>query len=349
MDLIKRLDALGYVGATTEGITRVAGSADDEKAKLLVSEWMMFDGLEVRYDEHNNLIGRLPGNDPELPPIVVGSHIDTVVNGGKFDGAYGIIAGLEAAKALRGDLNHPLEVVAFHDEEITMSGSRGYARDNQDIASFIEIHVEQGPVLEEANIDLGVVTGVVGQRRIHFTVFGEPNHGGTTPMHLRNDALVKASHAVGYIYNKALEDGHITATVGELTVSPNKFSIVPGRVDFTVQIRDTCSDRMDAFAEDIINKYNFAYEFTEVQEPIMCDERLKDCIKASCDALDTPYMELPSRAGHDAQVFFHCPMAMLFVPSRAGVSHSPLEYTSPDQCYTGLRALIETLWRADQL
>ena len=107
MDLIKRLDALGYVGATTEGITRVAGSADDEKAKLLVSEWMMFDGLEVRYDEHNNLIGRLPGNDPELPPIVVGSHIDTVVNGGKFDGAYGIIAGLEAAKALRGGPKPP--------------------------------------------------------------------------------------------------------------------------------------------------------------------------------------------------------------------------------------------------
>ena len=348
MDLIKRLDALSYVGATPEGITRVAGSTADEEAKLLVSEWMQQDGLKVRYDEHNNLIGRLEGQR-DLPPIVVGSHIDTVINGGKFDGAYGIIAGLEAAKQLREQLEHPLEIVAFHDEEVTMSGSRGYARDNQAIKSFIEIHVEQGPVLEEADIDLGVVTGVVGQRRLHFTVFGEPNHGGTTPMYLRNDALVKASDAVQYIFNKALEDGRITATVGELTVSPNRFSIVPGRVDFTVQIRDTSSKRMDAFAQDIIDRYNFAFELTESQEPILCDPRLQDCIRDACEALETPYMELPSRAGHDAQVFFHCPMAMLFVPSRAGISHSPLEYTSPDQCYTGLRALIETLWRADKL
>ena len=105
MDLIKRLDALGYIGATPKGISRVAGSCFDEEAKLQVSEWMQDDGLAVRYDKHNNLIGRLPGLNPDLPPIVVGSHIDTVVNGGKFDGAYGIIAGLEAAKELQGELN----------------------------------------------------------------------------------------------------------------------------------------------------------------------------------------------------------------------------------------------------
>ena len=137
MDLIKRLDALGYIGATPQGITRVAGSAADEQAKLQVSEWMQDDGMEVRYDEHNNLIGRLPGLNPSLPPIVVGSHIDTVVNGGKYDGAYGIIAGLEAAKELQGVLRHPLEVVAFHDEEITMSGSRGYAADNPNISLLL--------------------------------------------------------------------------------------------------------------------------------------------------------------------------------------------------------------------
>ena len=143
MDLIKRLNQLGEVGATSgEGITRVAGSAADIEAKALVAKWMKEDGAEVRYDEHNNVIARYKGTGEGLSPIVVGSHIDTVVNGGKYDGAYGIIAGIEAAKELRGQLLHPLEVVAFHDEEITMSGSRGYAADNQDIKSFIEVHVE---------------------------------------------------------------------------------------------------------------------------------------------------------------------------------------------------------------
>ena len=349
MDLIKRLDALGYIGATPQGITRVAGSAADEQAKLQVSEWMQDDGMEVRYDEHNNLIGRLPGLNPDLPPIVVGSHIDTVVNGGKYDGAYGIIAGLEAAKELQGVLRHPLEVVAFHDEEITMSGSRGYAADNPNIKSFIELHVEQGPVLQSERKDLGIVTGIVGQRRVHFTVFGEPNHGGTTPMSMRDDALVKAAEAVVYINKLANINGRLTATVGELTVSPNKFSIVPGRVDFTVQVRDTDSVAMDDFLKVIHESFGFAYEVTESQEPITCDPDLRDCVLEAAKALEVPYMELPSRAGHDAQVFFHCPMAMLFVPSRGGISHSPLEYTSPDQCYTGLRALIETLWRADKL
>ena len=347
MDLIKRLDSLGYIGATPNGITRVAGSPADEQAKLQVSEWMMDDGMEVKYDEHNNLIGRLSGLNPDLPPIVVGSHIDTVVNGGKFDGAYGIIAGMEAAKELQGELNHPLEIVAFHDEEITMSGSRGYASDNPNIKSFVELHVEQGPVLEAVGIDLGVVTGVVGQRRVHFTVFGEPNHGGTTPMNMRDDALVKASKAVVRINELANLNGNITATVGVLTVSPNKFSIVPGRVDFTVQIRDTDSTSMENFLQVIHEEFGFAYEVTESQEPIQCDPTLIDCIKESATALDVPYMELPSRAGHDAQVFFHCPMAMMFVPSRGGISHSPLEYTSPNQCYTGLNVLIETLRRID--
>ena len=279
---------------------------------------------------------------------MTGSHIDTVVNGGKYDGALGIVAGIEAARALQGKLRHPLQVVAFHDEERTMSGSKAFAQKNEPFA-FVELHVEQGPVLEKSGKDLGVVTGIVGQRRVHFTVFGEPNHGGTTPMDMRDDALVKASKAVVRINELANENGRITATVGELTVSPNKFSIVPGRVDFTVQIRDTDTQSMDDFLQVIHDEFGFAYEVTESQEPIECDSSLRACVRDAAVSLDLPYMELPSRAGHDAQVFFHCPMAMLFVPSRGGVSHSPLEYTSPDQCYTGLRVLIETLGRVDKL
>ena len=129
MDLIKRLDALGYIGATPQGITRVAGSAADEQAQLQVSEGMMDDGMQVRYDKHNNLIGRLPGLNPDLPPIVVGSHIDTVVNGGKYDGAYGIIAGLEGSSGA----TSPPGSWRLPRREITMSGSRSYAADNPNI------------------------------------------------------------------------------------------------------------------------------------------------------------------------------------------------------------------------
>ena len=344
MDLIKKLDALGDVGAGPNGITRVAGSCADDDAKTLVASWMREAGMFVAWDEDDNIVGTLPGDDLSLAPIVTGSHIDTVVNGGKYDGALGIVAGIEAAKALEGKLRHPLRVVAFHDEERTMDGSKAFAAKNE-AAAFIELHVEQGPELERNGKDVGVVTGIVGQRRVKFTVFGEANHGGTTPMDLRDDALYKASKAVTWIFERALAHPTVTATVGELQVSPNRFSVVPGRVDFTVQIRDVDAAEMDAFLQSTIDEFGFAYEVTETQEPVLCDPRIMDAID---QATDTTSMRLPSRAGHDAQTFT-CPMGMIFVPSRGGISHSQYEYTSPDQCYTGLNTLINSIQRVDKL
>ena len=345
MDLIKKLDALGDVGAGPNGITRVAGSCADDDAKMLVSRWMKEAGMDVFWDQDDNIVGYLKGDDMSLPPIVTGSHIDTVVNGGKYDGALGIVAGIEAAKALQGKLRHPLQVVAFHDEERTMDGAKAFAAKNE-IAAFLELHVEQGPDLERYSTDIGVVNGIVGQRRVKFTVFGEANHGGTTPMDMRDDALYKASKAVTWIFERALKHSTITATVGELVVSPNRFSVVPGRVDFTVQIRDVFSERMDAFLEEILNKFNFAYEVTESQEPVMCDNLIMDAIHNEATSHGLSAMFMPSRAGHDAQVF-NCPMGMIFVPSRGGISHSQYEYTSPNQCYNGLNVLIGAIQRID--
>ena len=345
MDLIKKLDELGDVGAGPNGITRVAGSCADDDAKTLVASWMKDAGMSVHWDYDDNIVGYLKGDDMSLPPIVTGSHIDTVVNGGKYDGALGIVAGIEAAKALRGKLRHPLQVVAFHDEERTMDGSKAFAAKNDDIAAFLELHVEQGPELERNSKNIGVVTGIVGQRRVKFTVFGEANHGGTTPMDLRDDALYKASKAVTWIFERALAHPTVTATVGELQVSPNRFSVVPGRVDFTVQIRDVDTAEMDAFLQSTIDEFGFAYELTESQEPVLCDPRIMDAID---QATGTTSMRLPSRAGHDAQTFT-CPMGMIFVPSRGGISHSQYEYTSPDQCYTGLNTLIDSIKRVDKL
>ena len=345
MDLIKKLDALGDVGAGPNGISRVAGTTADDDAKMLVSSWIKDAGMRVTWDDDDNIVGYLKGDDMSLPPIVVGSHIDTVVDGGKYDGALGIVAGIEAAKALTGKLRHPLQIVAFHDEERTMDGSKAFAAKNDPYA-FLELHVEQGPDLERFSKDIGVVTGIVGQRRVKFTVFGEPNHGGTTPMDLRDDALYKASKAVTWIFERALEHPTITATVGQLEVSPNKFSIVPGRVDFTVQIRDVNSAEMDLFLQSIIDEFGFAYETTESQEPVVCAQNIMDIIHDEATSAGLGAMLMPSRAGHDAQVFT-CPMGMIFVPSRGGISHSQYEYTSPDQCYNGLRVLIETIRRID--
>ena len=320
MDLIKKLDALGDVGSGPNGITRVAGSCADDDAKTLVASWMRDAGMLVTWDTDDNIVGYLKGDDMSLPPIVVGSHIDTVVNGGKYDGALGIVAGIEAAKALQGKLRHPLQIVAFHDEERTMDGSKAFAEKNDPYA-FLELHVEQGPELERHGIDIGVVNGIVGQRRVKFTVFGEANHGGTTPMDLRDDALYKASKAVTWIFERALQHSTITATVGELMVSPNRFSVVPGRVDFTVQIRDVFAEEMDAFLEEILDNFNFAYEVTESQEPVMCDHPIMNAIYDEATRQGLSAMFMPSRAGHDAQVF-KCPMGMIFVPSRGGISHS---------------------------
>ena len=160
-----------------------------------------------RRDQYGNIIGRIDG---EGPPIVTGSHTDTVATAGKYDGALGVLAGIEAARELKGKLKHPLEVVIFRDEENTMDGSIGYSSNKPDIKAFIELHVEQGPILDVQQLDIGIVQGIVGQRRCSVSVFGQENHAGTTPMHMRNDALVKTAEIITYIDQKAQEcDGQL--------------------------------------------------------------------------------------------------------------------------------------------
>ena len=258
MKLLERIDELSKIGLTDEGVCRKSGSKEDQEARDLVVRWMMEDGLTVQNDEHGNIIGRLDG---EGPPIVTGSHIDTVSTAGKYDGVLGVLAGLEAARTLKGSLKSPLEVIVFDDEEDTMRGSIGYTKDKPDIKAFLEVHVEQGPVLDVQQLDIGVVTGIVGQRRCSFTVNGQENHAGTTPMSMRDDALYKASELVVYVSDMANEmyDG-LVATVGKLNVSPNAFSVIPGRVDLTLQIRDLSVENMEGFVENVSNMFELDYK-----------------------------------------------------------------------------------------
>jgi N-carbamoyl-L-amino-acid hydrolase len=347
MKLLERIDELSKIGLTDEGVCRKSGSKEDQEARDLVVRWMMEDGLTVQNDEHGNIIGRLDG---EGPPIVTGSHIDTVATAGKYDGVLGVLAGLEVARTLKGSLKSPLEVIVFDDEEDTMRGSIGYTKDKPDIKAFLEVHVEQGPVLDVQQLDIGVVTGIVGQRRCSFTVNGKENHAGTTPMGMRDDALYKASELVVYVSDMANEmyDG-LVATVGHLNVSPNAFSVIPGRVDLTLQIRDLSVENMEGFVENVSNMFELDYKVEHSSNPAICDEGIKEIIKSVSQDLDLKHIEMPSRASHDAQNFTFCPMGMIFVPSIGGVSHSPLERTSDKHCEDGVRVLTEVIRKVDQI
>ena len=336
--LIDRIEEL------SETLPRRAYSVADETGNAYVIQWMLEDGLQVRQDQYGNIIGRIDG---EGPPIVVGSHTDTVETAGKYDGVLGVLAGIEAAKTLKGTLKHPLEVVIFRDEENTMGGSIGYTSDKPDIKAFLELHVEQGPVLDCQQLDIGIVQGIVGQRRCSVSVFGQENHAGTTPMNMRNDALVKTAEIITYINQRALEYDGLVATVGVLDVHPNAFSVVPGRVDFTLQVRDLSSNSMEQFVAEICKKFDLRFEIIHSSEPALCDRMVMKHIASSSDGLNLKSIEMPSRASHDAQNFTFCPMGMIFVPSIGGVSHSPKESTSDKHCYDGLNVLIETIRRID--
>ena len=340
--LITRINEMAKVGATENGVCRRSGSGEDQIAKANCISYMMQAGMTVRRDNHKNIIGRLEG---EGSPIVTGSHVDTVETAGKYDGVLGVLAGIEAAERLKGEIKSPLEVVIFNDEEVTMDGSIGYCSNQPDIKAFLELHVEQGPVLDFQQKDIGVVSGIVGQRRCRFSVHGQENHAGTTPMNMRDDALVKCAKIVSYINKRALEHDGLVATVGVLDVHPNSFSVVPGRVDFTMQVRDLDAYTMDMYVEEISRKFDLRVEVIHRSEPTLCDDGIMDIISESCGDLEKVVM--PSRASHDAQNFTWCPMGMIFVPSIGGISHSPLEKTSDKHCLDGLNVLVETIRRID--
>ena len=342
MKIIERIEELSKVGWTENGICRAAGSPEDVQGKSLVVQWMLEDGLTVNRDIYGNVRGRLEGSGP---PIVTGSHTDTVATAGKYDGVLGVLAGLEAARELKGKLRHPLEVVIFDDEENTMSGSIGYCSKKPDIKAFLELHVEQGPVLDVQNFDIGIVQGIVGQRRCSVSVYGQENHAGTTPMNMRNDALVKTAEIITYINKRALEHDGLVATVGVLDVSPNAFSVVPGRVDFTLQVRDLDATSMENFVDDVCKKFDLRYEISHQSEPALCDDTIQQFIEDSCSGLKS--IRMPSRASHDAQNFTFCPMGMIFVPSIGGISHSPKERTTDEMCINGVKVLIDTIRKVD--
>lgn len=363
-------------------------------------------GLTWRYDTAANLIGRREGREPGLPPILMGSHSDTVPSGGRFDGALGLLAGLEVLRALdeRGiSTRHPIELVDFLAEEpseygVSCVGSRAIAgalTDEQlalcradgeslgaamsriggapegrmsavrsDVAAFLELHIEQGRVLESSVTKIGIVTGIVGIIRFSLCFTGAADHAGATPFDLRQDALVAAAQTVSAV--RAIGEelaargrGYVIATTGCITVEPNAANVVPRLARLVVEMRAEDAALMAEFASRLDQASAEAAatarvtrtDFTRLSysQPALSDARLMGHFTAACKNLDLSSTRMASGAGHDAAFMARiAPAAMIFVPSREGRSHCPEEWTDKDQCADGAAVLLETLLRVDQ-
>ena len=395
-----RIKALAKFGANADGgVDRVAYSPADIAGRTYIKGLMQELGLEVRIDSGGNIIGRRQGREPDLRSIMFGSHIDSVPGGGNYDGDVGVVSALEVIDLLNAAghvTRHPLEVVVFSNEEgglvgsLVMTGALKPAaldvvshsgltiRDGIDILggdserlaaavvkpgalkAFIELHIEQGAILDEAEIEIGVVEGIVGIRWWDVTIDGFANHAGTTPMNRRRDALVAAARLTLAINQVALEmPGRQVATVGRIRAEPGAPNVIPGRVVMSLEVRDLKLAKMEqVFAEIEMRAAKIAdqtgtsirFDLIDVDShPEPTDPRLRRIIARAAQMYGYSYRLMPSGAGHDAQdLATITPTGMIFVPSRGGISHSPREFTSPRHMANGADVLLGTVLAIDQ-
>jgi N-carbamoyl-L-amino-acid hydrolase len=393
--LLMALDELAEIGALDGGgCARLALSDEDKAGRDLVVGWMKVLGLDVQIDAIGNVIGLRAGRE-KLAPIMTGSHIDTVRTGGRYDGNYGVLAGLEVVRALNAakiTTRRPIAVAFFTNEEGArfqpdMMGSLVYAgglglneayaaADKEGVAvgdelcrigylgsakpgairphAFVELHIEQGPILDEEKVRIGVVESVQGISWTEYTVTGVSNHAGTTPMRLRRDAGYLAASVNLFVRKLAWEmGGHQVATIGSLSLRPNLINVVPNRAVFTVDLRNTDEARLEeAEARVATHIAELAREERlEVEsrvlarfEPVIFDAKLVDRVEHHARALSLSTRRMPSGAGHDAQMMQRlCPTAMIFVPSVAGLSHNIKEHTEPDDLVVGAQVLLNLM------
>lgn len=398
-ELTPLLESLASFGADERGgVTRLLYTQPWLDAQTFLAGRMRRAGLEPRFDRAGNLYGRLPGTLPDAPVVLTGSHIDTVASGGRYDGAYGVAAGLLALDYLKRTYGAPLrtlEVVSLCEEEgsrfplaywgsgnvtgayrleeasgpadadgITLAeamASSGFGRGDQpdcrryDLGAYVELHIEQGIVLERTGHSIGLVTTIVGQKRYAFTVTGSTNHAGTTPMSMRSDALAGVAEMIAALETAAAEAGDpLVATVGRLEVVPNTPNVIPGEVRFTLDLRHDRGEELDRFAAGTLERIeaiaarrglSLKRQAWLETEPTPMHAGLGSLLERVCRDKRLPVLPMVSGAGHDAQLFAPiCPTAMLFVPSRGGISHSPDEYTSPELLAKGAAALAACLY-----
>lgn len=394
-DRLTELSSVGKQGS--RGVTRLSFTEDERAAKNLVASLMEEAGLSVREDAVGNLIGRKEAANRDAPVVLIGSHLDSVYNGGNFDGPLGVLAGIEVLQAMseRGlQTECPIEIIAFTDEEgarfsFGMVGSRALAgtlapsnlqhEDEQGISiaesmrnsglspdsigdaaypkdsikAYVELHIEQGKILENEDLPVGIVTGIAGPLWLQFVLEGEAGHAGTTPMNLRHDALATAAHIMRSIEAEASQTGSTVGTVGQLNLSPGGINIIPGRVEFSLDLRDISEQVRDEVEQRIVEEggrlceergIGLNIETLQRVAPAPCSELVQNAAKAACEKLGLKPYFLASGAGHDGmQLKDLCPIGMIFVRSQGGISHNPAEWSSKEDCAHGANVLYHTV------
>lgn len=391
---------LSSIGADpTGGTTRLLYDESWRQAQSELKEKFTDIGLATQYDEVGNLYGRLEGTKYPNETILTGSHVDTVVNGGKLDGQFGILASYLAVKYLKEKYGAPLrslEVISMAEEEgsrfpyafwgskniwgladnkdvidatdvngikfvdaMTESGFKfkdELAPIRDDIKAFVEIHIEQGSVLEKTGKQVGIVNSIVGQKRYTITLTGEANHAGTTPMGYRKDAVYAMSKMIGEATDKAYEAGDpLVLTFGHIDVQPNTVNVVPGQVAFSMDCRHTDAKALKEFTEEVESLFTEIAKKHDVsididnwmdESPVPMSKEIVGTLEEACKEANLNYTVMHSGAGHDSQIFaVHVPTAMLFVPSINGISHNPAEDTKTEDLVEGLEALIASLYK----
>lgn len=397
--LLERINSLGQIGRIEGpkgewGSARLALTEEDRLGRDLVVSWMRDLGMTVSIDGIGNAVATWPGSQSDLAPVMMGSHIDTVRTGGRFDGNLGVLAGLEVVEAVQRSgvsLRRGLQVAFFTDEEGArfapdMLGSLVYvgglgledaldvrdadgARLGDELSAigyagsmpcpsvsfphaFVELHIEQGPVLEDERVTIGAVTGVQGISWTEVTITGQSAHAGTTPMRLRRDPMVVAAQVIAEARAVARRlGGTQVATTGRIDAYPNLVNVVPARVTFTLDLRNTDEDRLQQ-AEQAM--FSFARRMAAEEgcditlkplarfEPVQFDERMISLVERLAADLGHSVRRMPSGAGHDAQMLARvCPTSMIFVPSINGLSHNPAEDTSAEDLEAGANVLLQ--------
>lgn len=401
--LWNRLQALGEVGKDNlGGVTRFSFTKEDQEAKKLIEVYMKEASLEVMEDNAGNLIGKREGENPNSPSIIIGSHIDTVKQGGIFDGALGVMAGIEVVQTMNEqDLVsiNPIEVIAFSDEEGSrfnygMIGSRAFTgklelnslsrqdqddisifqaldeaglhpkeidkvkRDQSSVKCYLELHIEQGKVLESNDLSVGIVSGIAGPLWINCRLIGESGHAGATPMDMRRDPVTAFGELTTKIKNEASKYPDTVATIGKVHVKPGGVNIIPEEVEFTLdlrsideEVRNEVEAAITANAKVICDKYQLDLHTSILQriEPVPCSSDIQQSIEESSRQLQLETMILPSGAGHDAMQFKDVsPIGMIFVRSKDGISHNPVEFSSKTDCADGVNILYHTVLKLGQ-
>ncbi|WP_416413075.1 allantoate amidohydrolase [Pantoea sp. App145] len=396
--VMARCDALAEISETEDGLMRVYLSPEQMRANQRVGEWMQAAGMTVWQDAVGNICGRYESATPGAPALLLGSHLDTVRNAGRYDGMLGVLSAIETVQWLHDHqqrLPLAIEIVGFGDEEgtrfgITLLGSRGItgswpeswvthpdgngitvaqamqdvgldaanildaARDVNDIAAYLELHIEQGPCLEQEDLALGVVTAINGARRLNCRFTGEAGHAGTVPMTHRKDALAAAAEWMVFIEQTTRElDPQLVATVGTLHCAPGAVNVIPGDVQLSLDVRGPQDEPLARLlsqlltqAEAIALRRGLTFSADEYYRiaATACDARLQQALSHALETVQGRSLSLPSGAGHDAiAIAERWPVGMLFVRNHRGISHHPAESVQTADVALGVQAYLQAV------